>query len=401
MSEPIDDPSRTTSDDSQANTETHSVETRASEASQPFTDTRLLLFFSAVAVCVIAVHNAAEPHFDFGVFYYAARMVLEKSGHSLYNLEAQQVFQTRFHVPASQLFYGLPCTLIPYLLIAELPIQIAFAVWTVISLALVHWSVRFLEMQSKLNSGNWPGILSIAFMPVAVCLVHGQLSILILAIYVLTYAQWLRGRRFWGGVVLAMALLKFQLVIGFVAVLLLKRKWRELAGFFSGAAVLLALSLWIAGIPALTAYPKFVQQNEGGVGSEPANMASWRGFLSLFGSNHLVLVLTLSVLTVLLAAWSWKGLNRAYSAAVLAGILTSYHCNPQDLSLCLIPFFLSVQAGILPRERIFPVLALGLFIPMLLAATGLPFALIAPILAGALWWIGKNAIPQLLPMPTR
>jgi hypothetical protein len=395
LSEPIEDVPLMTSDDSRATPEIHPLEIQKPEASRPLVDIRLLLFFSAVAVIVLAVHSAAEAHFDFGVFYYAARMVLEKSGHALYSLEAQRIFQARFHRPSSQLFYGLPCSLIPYLPIAVLPIQIAFAAWTVISLALVHSSVRFLEIQSKLNSGNWPIILSVAFTPVAICLVHGQLSIMILAIYVLTYAQWFRGRRFWGGVVLAVALLKFQLVVGFVAVLLLKRKWRELAGFFSGAVVMLALSSWMAGIPALVAYPKFVRLSEGGFGSEPANMASLRGFLSLFGSNHLALVFALSILAILFAAWSWKDLDRGFSAGILAAILTSYHCNPQDLSLCLIPFFLLVKTGLLTQQRMDHVVMLSLFTPMLLAAIGLPFALLAPVLAASLWWLCKNARPEL------
>ncbi len=187
--------------------------------------------------------------------------------------------------------------------------------------------------------------------------------------------------------------MKFQLVIGFVLVLLLKRKWRELGGFAIGSAILLALSILITGIPSLMAYPRFLQHSEGGIGSEPGNMANWRGLLSLFGPDHIAWLLVLSILTVFYAAWAWRSLDRGFSAAVLATMLVSSHFNPQDLSLSLLPFFLAAKAGILPPSRIPLCAFFVLFAPMGLAAVGVSYAWLAILLAAALGWIGRTT-PQ-------
>lgn len=348
-----------------------------------------IFFLVVVLAVIIVIHHAADAHFDFGVFYYAAHMVLDGSRHALYDLGAQHAYQARFHRPPSQLFYYPPYVLIPFLGIAKLPILWAFSLWTALSLALVLLSVKILTNQAGIAYGNWPVLLAIAFMPIAVSLAHGQLSILVLTAYVFTYRLWQRGRLFLGGVVLALAALKFQLVIGFVLVLLLKRKWRELAGVAAGSAVLLALSILITGVPSLMAYPGFVHHSEGGIGSEPCNMANWRGIVSLFGPDHVSWVLVLSILTVLYAAWAWKNLDRGFSAAVLAAMLVSYHFNPQDLSLALLPFFLTAKAEILPRARIPHCAFFMLLAPMVLAAVDAPYAWLAILLAATLLWLGR------------
>lgn len=64
---------------------------------------------------------------------------------------------------------------------------------------------------------------------------------------------------------LAIATFKFQLVLGFIALLLLKRKWRELLGFASGSAVLVGFSVLMTGVPTLLRCPIFARQSEGGV----------------------------------------------------------------------------------------------------------------------------------------
>jgi hypothetical protein len=355
-------------------------------------DARLLLFLAALVPIITAIHAAGDTHFDFGVFYYAAHMVLDGSRHSLYDLSAQRVFQAQFHRPPTQLFYYPPIALIPFLCIAELPIELAFGLWTVASLAVVVWSVSVLARVAGVRYGNLPILLSLAFLPVSTNLAHGQVALLILGAYVLTYSLWRKERLFLGGFVLAIATLKFQLVIGFAAVLLLKRKWRELAGLSAGSALALAISVLITGVSSLRMYPAFVRHSEGGVGSEPSKMANLRGLLSLFGGEHTALLIGLSAVTILWAAYAWKDLDSGFSAAMLAAMLVSYHLNPQDLSLSLVPFFLASRAKILPSSKVPTAAFLILLAPMALAAVNAPYALLAILLAGALVWIGKDTM---------
>lgn len=352
-----------------------------------------LLFALAV---VVAIHQAARAHYDFGTFYYAAHMVTGGARHQLYDLSAQRAWQARYHRPATQLFYYPPLAVVPYLLVIWLPMLPAFVLWTALSLLVLLACVRTLARLAGVEYGNWPLLLSLAFLPTAACLAHGQVSVLILAVYVATYLLWRDGRRFLGGLVLSVATLKFQLVVGFVAVLLLRRKWREVGGFACGAAVCAGLSLWIIGIRALMAYPAFVRQSEGGVGSEPRNMANWRGLIGLVAHHPLAWVVVLSAVTVVWAARAWANLEIGFSAALLAALLTSYHMNPQDLTLAIIPFFLCRRSGAMPARWLVPMAIATVLAPVVLMACGAPFALLAILVAaalGILCWTAMRAAP--------
>ena len=157
--------------------------------------------------------------------------------------------------------------LVPFVPLALLPLPLAFAVWTILSLALLVWSVRYLANHVGLRYANWPILLSLAFMPVASNLGNGQLSLIVLGAYVLTYSLWRKGRLFLGGLVLAITDFKFQLVVGFFAILLIRRKWHQVLGFLSGSAVFATVSVLTTGLPTLLRYPRFVRQTEGGLGS--------------------------------------------------------------------------------------------------------------------------------------
>ncbi|HEY3455189.1 MAG TPA: glycosyltransferase family 87 protein [Bryobacteraceae bacterium] len=353
-----------------------------------------------VVVAVAAAHRAWDAHFDFGIFYYAAHIVLDGARQSLYDLPTQRAFEAQFHRPVGFYFCHPPAALLPFLAIAKLPIEVAFIILTVTSVALLVLSVQVLARHARLQCGNWPVLLSLAFMPVSACLGQGQLSLFVLAAYVLTYSLWRKGRFFLGGVVLAVATIKFQLVIGFIAVLIMKRKWRELLGFASGSAVMVAISALMIGLTGLLRYPVFLLQGGPNSGAQFDKMANWRGLLSLVGADRWMVIAALSLLTILFAARLWQDLDTGFSAALLAAMLVSYHFSPQDLSLFLIPAFLSVRIGF-PREQLLPLALSSLLLPEILAAFGGHYALLAIPLGLCLWWIGQRSVgsPSEIAMP--
>ncbi len=308
-------------------------------------DAKLVVFLAAVVIVVTTVHQLADAHYDFGVFYYAARMVWEGARTSLYNLSAQRAFQVRYGRPADLIFCSPPFALAPYLPLALLPIRAAFIIWTIVLVGLFTASVESLAFRTGLRYDNWPLLLSLAFMPVVTSLTHGQLSIVVLSAYVWCYALWDDGKRFIGGLVLALATVKFQLVAGFICVLVLKKKWRELGGFGLGCAPLLGLSFLVEGWHGLLSYPALLAHEETTAGVIPPGMASIRGLVSLLAGprGHTTLVAALSVAVVVLAATTWKDLQTGFAAGVLASMLASYHFNPQDLSLVLIPLFFGMK----------------------------------------------------------
>jgi hypothetical protein len=270
---------------------------------------------------------------------------------------------------------------------------VAFSLWTAVSFALLFVSLKVLQDETKVFYGNWPILLSLAFAPVLAVFLHGQFSLVVVASYTVAYSLWRRGRLALGGAVLAIATIKFQLVIGFIAVLMLRRRGRELAGFACGSAVLLLISVWMVGVPSLLSYPAFVLHGDLPI-SELSHLANWRGFLSIVEMNHLAILIPLSIGTVLWAAWAWKDLDHGFSAATLASMLVSYHLAPQDISLALVPFYLCVKAGILPRHRlpafVIPVIATT----MAMVIVQVPLAFLAIPLATALFWIGTEPLEK-------
>jgi hypothetical protein len=354
----------------------------------------LAFFLGCILAALVVAFHVESPRLDFGVFYYAAHMVLDGARHELYSVSAQHAFQMRFHRPPTQLFVYLPPALIPYMPLALLPMPAAYVVWAIVSLGLLVLSVRVLAAEAGVHQGDWPVLLSLAFMPVFSCLAHGQISILVLTVYVAVYVLWKNDRPFLGGAVLAIVLIKLQLVAGFAAVLLLRRKWRELGGFAAGAAAMLCVSALMTGFQGLLAYPVLLRQltdpasrlrhDALAITSEPHNMANWRGLVDLtMGPHHVPLVLGLSLLTLVWAAWTWRDLETGFSAALLATMLTSFHFHPQDLTLCLAPMFLSRTSGLLPAPMFFYVAIAGLAAAAVIAAFALPFALFAiPLAAG-------------------
>lgn len=349
----------------------------------------LTVFLALVLAIVVAVHQFLNQRFDFGVFYFAAHMVLDGARHALYDINTQHTFQTLYQRPPDTLFRNPPFALLPILPLARLPMAAAFTVWTIVSLGLLFAILKILENETQIHFGNWPLLLAPAFAPVLGNFLHGQFSLIVVAAFTATYALWRRGRLFLGGLVLAIATMKFQAVLGLVLILMLKRKGRELAGFSLGCAALLAVALWMVGPHALLAYPHFVLHSDTPL-SELPHMANWQGFLTIVGLNHWLLLLPLSLGTILWAAKSWKDLDRGFAAAILASMLVSYHLTPQDLSLLLIPFYLSIKSAVLPEPRVPAIALISIIGPLAMIVTHIPLAFLALPIALAFGWIATE-----------
>jgi hypothetical protein len=367
----------------------------------------LLVFLLFVIVAITVVHMSEEQHYDFGVFYYAARMVWDGERTSLYDLDAQRATQIRYKRPPEFLFYNPPFVLVPLLPLAALPIRWAFVGWTAASIGMLVAAVRYLARRSNLNYGNWPILMSLVFMPVASGLGHGQFSFVVFAGYAASLALWSKERRFAGGVALSFGLFKPQLVAGFLCVLLLRRKWRELLGFAAGGMFAGLVSVALVGPSAMMRYPRFLAECEAGVGVDPLKMANLRGLMTLLGlGGYPVLLAALSLAAIVLAARMWRcgrsargpargpaadqgvcptGLDAGFSAATLATMLVSYHFNPQDLVLILIPILLWAPRWKVATLRAATAAGAALPIVLSILPNGLFVLLSIPVLAAIFW----------------
>jgi hypothetical protein len=104
-------------------------------------------------------------------------------------------------------------------------------------------------------------------------------------------------REFVAGLVLALATVKFQIVLILALLLVVSRKFRLIGGFFAGCAFLALASVLVTGGSGIIEYSRFVHRFDlhNGYGNvNPASMMNWRGVLAGIGwEDHLRLYSTI------------------------------------------------------------------------------------------------------------
>ncbi len=304
---------------------------------------------------------------DFTIFYTAGKSILQGRGRQLYDLETQFAIQREFAPGVKHRENALPYNHPPFeaLLfapLARLPYVAAYLVWALFNLALIlgFWKLLRPRLHSlhRLLPGL-PLLAMFAFFPLMMALLQGQDSILLLFLYGLAFLALATGRAFVAGLCLGLALFKFQLVLPFVLVLLLRRQWRAVAGFVITAFGLLLVSAAVVGWNGVMAYPGFVlrlSRSGAQAAIYPRDMPNLRGLIE--GTLHFpgrpaaLLIIALSIALVALAAHRWRT-ERAqpgrqfmlgFSLCLTITIMASYHLLVHDLSLLMLPALLVAEA---------------------------------------------------------
>jgi hypothetical protein len=242
--------------------------------------------------------------------------------------------------------------------LADLPYFTAYLVWAVFNIALIvgFWILLRPRLPSLNNLlPGLPLLAVFAFFPVIVALLQGQDSILLLFLYGLAFSALATGRSFVAGVCLALALFKFQLVLPFVFVLLVRRQWKAVAGFSFTACVLLVVSAAVVGWNGVRAYPGFVlrlNRSPAQAGIDPRDMPNLRGLVSgslhLAGMPAMLLIIVLSIALVALVVRWWRvqpgqKFELGLSLCLAVTTIVSYHLFVHDLSVLLLPILLLAE----------------------------------------------------------
>lgn len=379
----------------------------------------LLVFVSALAAFTGARFPSSLRGTDFPDFYCAARMVADGHGHQLYDPEVQRQYQARYAERVGTLYIHPPFEAVLYLAVAWLPLRRAYLLWSFLSLAFLVLASRRLAKEA-LIPWDWRLVLaaSLTFVPVLLCLLQGQDSLLLLLLAVLAFTDLRRERAFAAGCWLGLGLFKFQVVLPLVLVLALTQggsaKNALLKGFGLVVLALAAVSAAISGWSVFSDYPGFLihLQAEPLAGIMPHAMANFRGLIYFLfhrdqSAGTIIAVSILSAVALIKTLTVWKNarlaphpgltatnpteFDLAFANTVLFALLVSYHLNPHDLSLLLLPIGLLLQRALAQTQRLprsanwITVGLLGiLFLPPLhlWALTGSVYALVSlPLLA--------------------
>jgi hypothetical protein len=322
---------------------------------------------------------------DFPIFYSNAQMVREGRAADMYDFDAENSFVLRVsdvprvrlnHVPYELLLF------IPFTYLRFVPAYVLWALLCIGMLACVVFIMR--RIKPSESSFLFTYLSVVTFFPVAFCLLTGQDSILLLLIFTLSFWFWKRGRDDAAGFALAFGLFRPQLVLPFVLIAFLARKWKFVRGFVPGAVLVFALSVCVVGFHGFVHYVGILVS----LGSEksqtvldaqwtikPGRMATWRGFLTVClpaGMPSWISTFLLLCGTFAGLSWAASTLRRAKNSASFDGAfaisvavvaLTSFHSFLNDFSLLILPLLifgsLLAPPRYVPRRDALLVVTLG------------------------------------------
>jgi hypothetical protein len=343
--------------------------------------------FIIVVVSISAVFATRLPHSlrstDFPDFYCASRMLLDGHGHELYDTDLQRHYQARYAERVGTLYIHPPFETLVYLVVAWLPLGRAYVLWSVLNVAFLATGAHRL-VKHALPLWDWRLLFAawLTFVPLLLCLLQGQDSVLLLLLVILAFTDLRRDRGFAAGCWLGLGLFKFPLVLPLLLVLILTQKRNSMfalaRGFTLVALAEAGLSAAISGWVVFRVYPNFLLHLQGQpfAGIFPQAMANFRGLIYIFFRRDesrwavaCVSILSFGALIKMLSGWKHADskhmqlvsdpipvfetqyeFDLAFAGTVLFSLLASYHLNPHDLTLLLLPISVMLHHAL--RQRI-------------------------------------------------
>lgn len=299
---------------------------------------------------------------DFVNFYAAATLVRAANGPMLYHAETQEpVLRSILGRESHNYFLHPPFFAAAMVPLSYLKIERAFVVWTLFNLALIGLlPIILAKCASFVARTPVLGLVGMVFFPILTALALGQSSIVLLFILCIGYMFLARKHDFAAGLVFALGTIKFQYVLVVMGFLLIARKFRVVAGFVAGGAVLLLASLLVVGFAGFAQYFRFLREfslHEGYGAMHLAEMVNWRGIFAGMGwMTHIqtysaVGSALLIILGIVCARSSRAAENQdlAFSLYVAIALTASPYAFSHDAAILLLPIFLAMDSVVSRR----------------------------------------------------
>jgi hypothetical protein len=292
---------------------------------------------------------------DFVNFYAAATIVRQGRAAVLYQAQTQApLLHSLLGRQSRDYFLHPPFFAAGLAPLSYLSIEKAFVVWTLLNMALLGLlPVLFGECTEFVRRRPQLGLVGILFFPILVTLTLGQDSILLMFLVSAAYSLLKRGRDGIAGFILSAATIKFQYVLVIVGFLLLQRRWKVVATFAGGCAVLVAFSVVLLSWNGVWRYIDFVHDYDvhGGYGAiHTAQMVNWRGFFAGMGwpKNIRLYASFGSIASLVFGAVCSRFIDErnasiGFALFVTLSILASPYAYFQDATLLLLPLYLAID----------------------------------------------------------
>lgn len=320
----------------------------------------LILVLCELGICASSLHKSLAGNVDFRAFYAAGHLVGAHAGKHLYDYSVIQDCERSLvgaDGPTLPFLYP-PVAAVAFVPFSFLSYKAAFLVFLLCNLALLLCAIRVLFDKTVESHGIsfWLAAgLAFCLLPVAIALMQGQITFVLLLIFAGAW-RLLRDRRpLLAGLLLSAALVKFQFALPLIFLMACWKQWRVVAGWLAGAVAIVGLSAWIAGWSGLRVYLASLfqithaaladpQKARASYGMFAGDMPNLHGLLfTLTGGTSHAGTLLVAIISGLVILW---GMLQRPSLPVALGValLVSYHMQPYDLTLLIV-----VAAGYLQQ----------------------------------------------------
>ena len=347
---------------------------------------------------------------DLRVLYTPAYMMRSGQRKNLYDISAiRRNQETRiasdngafpFLHPAYEAALLLPLSFLPY--------RMAYVGWALVNFAvlgLVCLSLRdSLPDLSSLGPGWVLPALLIGFMPVAFAILEGQDSIFLLLISVLVY-RCIDSNELKAGMMLGLGSFRFQIILPIIALFLVWRGFKIVAGWAASSAIVWGVSVAITGIRAQWQYLELLHQMSGFSFSLLLNrMPNFRGLFTAYGLGPIpIAVASISVFIVAAIIGKRENVRQRLLLAICVAAIVPWYLFMHDLSLLVLPILVAINEAIARRDWAFVALpsvvlvgfAVFWFTPSkLYLGVLLTLLFLATQLAGLWRWRTGDEVPQ-------
>jgi hypothetical protein len=282
----------------------------------------------------------ASKH-DFLNLYTGGRMAREGRLHVLHDPAAQLEFERRYVPDLPQLvpfvrpvFYAValaPMTAMPY--------RAAFIAWTSLQVALLLacwiWAWR--------RFGPDALVFASLSLPAPLGIASGQDCVVMLALLIVAFELSDRGHAASAGVVLALMLFKFHLVLLWPVALIVQRRWRMLGGYCVAAAALTIVSLALGGIADARLYIALLQNKSlDHLAPSPELMISYQGFFANLGLESKWPVALFIAIVVAILIVAVRNRPALFILTPVASLLIAPHVYGYDAALLMVPLLITI-----------------------------------------------------------
>jgi len=311
-----------------------------------------LLLVCQASACYLGADAPLKGKVDLRAFYAAGTILRSGHGAQLYDYDYQENIQNAVVGPRDNAlpFLYPSFAALPFVPLSLLSYRAAFFVWLGLNLGLLVLAGLLLRpWLPSFAARSWMALPAFycCLFGVSIALVQGQISFLLLVVYCGAWVLLREERPLLAGMLASIGLMKFQIAIPIFVLFLFWRQWRFVSGFLAGAAGLALISVALVGrtgvsvyVHAMSSMTKQTALNAAAAkvhyGMFPVDMPNLHGLT--FGLTHgahwgLVLNIALSCVVMGFVARQKPSLLIALPAAMLV----SYHMQPHDLTLLLLP----------------------------------------------------------------